>query len=64
MNRSSARHKETKELKYELLRNISSHPDAASLIPENLRNRMKNYIREGPFFVEVQPQVAFEGADN
>jgi len=64
LNRDSAREKEPKELKYELIRNISSHPLTEKLVSENLRTRMKNYVREGPFYVEVQPEVAFEGADD
>ena len=45
-------------------RNISSHPLNEKLVSENLRNRIKNYVREGPFYIDVQPEVAFEGADD
>jgi hypothetical protein len=50
-------------LKYDLIRIISDHSEAASLIPENLMIRIRTYVREGPFYVEVQPEVAFEGGN-
>jgi Proteasome non-ATPase 26S subunit len=64
LNRNSARQKETKELKFRLIRNIADNPDAGAVIPDNLKLRMEGYLREGPFYVEVQPDVAFEGADS
>ena len=64
LDRSSAHEKGPKELKFELIRNISDHPEAERLIPENLMVRIRNYVREGPFYVEVQPQVAFEGGND
>jgi len=64
LDRTSAREKSSKELKYDLIRVISDHPSAGQFISDHLLQRMKQYVREGAFYVESQPEVAFEGGDD
>jgi hypothetical protein len=64
LDRSSAREKSSKEMKYDLIRAISEHPFVGQFISDHLSQRMKQYVREGAFYVEAQPEVAFEGGDD
>ena len=64
LNRDSAREKVPKELKYDLIRLISVHPLVGQFVGENLQLRLKTYVREGPFYVEAQPEVAFGGGED
>jgi hypothetical protein len=51
-------------MKYDLIRAISEHPFVGQFISDHLSQRMKQYVREGAFYVEAQPEVAFEGGDD
>lgn len=64
LDRTSAREKSSKELKYDLIRVITDHPAAGQFISDHLLQRMKQYVKEGAFYVESQPEVAFEGGDD
>ena len=52
--------KEAKEMKYELIkilqRNSASTDD--NIMPPEMLMRFKNYVKEGPFYVEAQAEVA------
>ncbi|KAG5893053.1 hypothetical protein JTB14_014833 [Gonioctena quinquepunctata] len=57
LDRSTESIKECKEIKYEIISILANSKtcDHATL------NRLKEYVKEGPFFVEAITEIAFEG---
>ena len=63
LDRSQLRSKEAKDARFDLNKTITTNPNAEQVLqPQNLR-RLKQYIRDGPYHVEAQVEVALdEGA--
>lgn len=63
LDRSQLRSKEAKDARFDLNKTITTNLNAEQVLqPQNLR-RLKQYIRDGPYHVEAQVEVALdEGA--
>ena len=63
LDRSQLQSKEAKDARFDLNKTITTNPNAEQVLqPQNLR-RLKQYIRDGPYHVEAQVEVALdEGA--
>lgn len=49
--------KESKEIKYEIVKCLS----VSSIFEENILERLQQYVKEGPFYVRAVTEVAIEG---
>lgn len=63
LDRSSEFNKDCKQMKYEVVCNMVSCPNAEHTINPELLLSLKEFVREGPFFVPVQVEMATEGAN-
>ena len=63
MDRSTETDKAGKEQKYELIVALLRSPFSKKTFEKPFHLRLREYEREGPFYVRVQAAVAFEGAD-
>ncbi|CAH1967118.1 unnamed protein product [Acanthoscelides obtectus] len=59
LDRNQERIKEAKELKYEIIKEMST----SILFDQNTLLRLQEYVKEGPFYVRGVTEVAFEGND-
>lgn len=60
-DRDAANDKTAKELKYEIIKNASEVKDALVIFGTPILIRLKQYVKEGPFYVKAQAEVATEG---
>jgi len=60
LDRNVAIKKEAKEMKYNLIKTLQDNPTGMddNVMPPEMLNKLKRYIREGPFYVEAQAEVA------
>ena len=63
MDRKTETDKAGKELKYELIVELVRSPFSKEVFEKPFHLRLREYEREGPFYVRAQAAVAFEGAD-
>lgn len=63
LDRKTETDKAGKELKYELIAELVRSPFSKEVFDKPFHLRLREYEREGPFFVQAQAAVAFEGAD-
>lgn len=49
--------KESKEIKYEIVKSLS----VSSIFEENILETLQQYVKEGPFYVRAVTEVAIEG---
>ena len=63
MDRSTETDKAGKEQKYELIVTLLRCPFSKETFEKPFHLRLREYEREGPFYVRAQAAVAFEGAD-
>ena len=62
LDRSTETNKEGKEAKFEVVSALAEAPTSGEVFGRPYLLRLKEYVREGPFFVKVQSEVALEGA--
>ncbi|XP_071485996.1 26S proteasome non-ATPase regulatory subunit 5-like [Diadema antillarum] len=62
LDRSTEPDKEGKEVKFEVVKALSEAVHTEEIFGRPTLLRLKGYVREGPFFVQVQSEVAMEGA--
>ena len=62
LDRSTERDKEGKETKFEVVKALSEAYCTAEIFGNPALLSLKVYVREGPFYVRVQSEVAMEGA--
>ena len=62
LDRNIAMSKQAKEVRYNLIKTLAENPTASdsSTMPSELLNRMRIYIKQGPFYVAAQAEVALE----
>lgn len=63
LDRKTETDKAGKELKYELIAELVRSPFSKEVFDKPFHLRLREYEREGPFYVQAQAAVAFEGAD-
>ena len=63
MDRKTETDKVGKEQKYEFIVELVRSPFSKEVFDKPFHLRLREYEREGPFFVRAQAAVAFEGAD-
>jgi len=51
------------EAKYDVISKLANSETAANILLTEQLIRLKEYVREGPFYVKYEAQVAFENAD-
>jgi Proteasome non-ATPase 26S subunit len=51
------------EVKYDVISKLASSEVAASVLPSEILIRLREYVREGPLYVKIESQVAFEKAE-
>ena len=61
MDRSTENDKNGKELKWRVSRIISESHYSSQFFDENILENFRKYFKHGPFYVETDPQLAFEG---
>ena len=62
LDRCQLHSKEMKDARFELNKTLADNPAAAQVFqPHNLR-KMQQYVREGPYYVDAQVQVALDEA--
>jgi len=63
LDRKTETDKAGKEMKYELISELVRSPFSKEVFDKPFHLRLREYEREGPFYVQAQAAVAFEGAD-
>ncbi|KAJ7372230.1 26S proteasome non-ATPase regulatory subunit 5 [Desmophyllum pertusum] len=63
LDRKTETDKAGKELKYGLIAELVRSPFSKEVFDKPFHLRLREYEREGPFYVQAQAAVAFEGAD-
>lgn len=63
LDRSAEREKSGKEAKYVLIQALVESGDAKDIVGDDLEGALKLYTRQGPFYVKVESQLAFEDAN-
>jgi 26S proteasome non-ATPase regulatory subunit 5 len=60
LDRNIAIRKEAKELKYDLIKILQTNSVSTddNIMPPEMLRRFKNYVNDGPFYVEAQAEVA------
>ncbi|XP_077865343.1 26S proteasome non-ATPase regulatory subunit 5-like [Saccoglossus kowalevskii] len=61
LDRSTESEKLGKELKFDIVKVLVESPTTADIFGRPYLLRLKEYLREGPFYVKVQSEVAMEG---
>jgi len=61
LDRGTERVKSGKESKYAIISVLANSGDILTLAPEETVVQMKQFVKDGAFFVEAQPEVAYEG---
>lgn len=51
-----------KDSKFEVVRTVAESPTAATTFGNVMLLRFREFVREGPFYVQAQSEVAIEGA--
>jgi len=51
-----------KDSKFEVVKTIAESPTAATTFGNVMLLRFREFVREGPFYVQAQSEVAIEGA--
>lgn len=59
LDRNAERIKECKEIKYEIIKQLSE----STVFDHTILTRLKAYVKEGPFYVRAITEVAIEGND-
>jgi 26S proteasome non-ATPase regulatory subunit 5 len=62
LNRTTESDKEGKEAKFEVVKTLVESPTSQEILGNVIMVRVKDYYREGPFYVQVQSEVAIEGS--
>ena len=62
LDRSTETKKEGKESKYEVIKELAEAPTSGEVFGRPFLLRLKEYVRDGAFYVKVQSEVALEGA--
>ena len=62
LDRSTEKFKEGKEAKFEIIRILVDSPTSMDIFGRPFYMKLKQYVNEGPFFVQAQAQVAMEGS--
>ena len=62
LDREVSAKKEVKERKYNLIKGLQENPVGTNsdIMPPEMLTRMKKYVKDGPFYVEAQAQVALD----
>ena len=63
LDRTTETDKAGKEHKYEFIVELVRSPFSKKVFEKPFYLRLREYEREGPFYVKAQAAVAFEGAD-
>lgn len=63
LDRSTGQTKEAKDAKFELVGSLVSSSTAAEILGSQHYISLKNYLREGPYYVSAVASVSTEGAD-
>lgn len=63
LDRKTETDKTGKELKYEFIAELVHSPFSKEVFDKPIHLRLREYEREGPFYVRAEAAVAFEGAD-
>ena len=63
LDRKTESDKAGKEHKYEVIAELVHSPFSKEVFDKPYHLRLREYEREGPFFVKAEAAVAFEGAD-
>lgn len=63
LDRKTETDKTGKELKYEFIAELVHSPFSKEVFDKPIHLRLREYEREGPFYVQAEAAVAFEGAD-
>lgn len=61
LDRSTEKTKETKESKFSIIKTIAEAPTAVGVFGQPYIVQVKAMALQGPFFVQTQSEVAFEG---
>ncbi|GLG97513.1 hypothetical protein R5R35_011825 [Gryllus longicercus] len=62
LDRRMETHKYCKDAKYEVVKVIVESPTGLSVFGSETFTRLREFFKEGPFFVQTQTEVAIEGA--
>ena len=60
LDRSTAGEKESKDRKYYLISSVCSQKEVVNIIPPELLNQMRQYVKQGPYYVETTVEVALD----
>ena len=60
LDRSTAKDKDAKMRKYSLISAICSQKDVTNIIPTELLKQLRNYVKQGPYYVETTVEVAID----
>jgi len=62
LDRSQLQSKEMKDARFELNKTLADNPAAAQVFQPQNHRKMQQYVREGPYYVDAQVQVALDEA--
>ena len=60
LDRSTAKDKESKDSKYALICAICGQKEVQNIIPPEILKQLRNYVKQGAFYVEATVEVAIE----
>ena len=60
LDRSTAKEKEAKDQKYALISAVCAQRDVSNLIPPELLKQLRQYVKQGAYFVETTVEVAID----
>jgi len=63
LDRGTEREKLGKEAKFRIIAALANSDDIITVIGQEAMDQLKQYVKEGPFYVRVQSEVATEGAE-
>ncbi|XP_049953506.1 26S proteasome non-ATPase regulatory subunit 5-like [Schistocerca serialis cubense] len=64
LDRKRASSKESREIKYEIIRSLLHSHIAESVFSPNILSQMREYVNRGPFYIEASTEVAVEEKAN
>jgi 26S proteasome non-ATPase regulatory subunit 5 len=62
LDRGMESNKICKDSKFEVVKTLAESPTGATTFGNVMLLRLQEFIREGPFYVQAQSEVAIEGA--
>ena len=60
LDRCQLHSKEMKDARYRLVKTLKDNPDAEQVFQPEIYRKLRQYVREGPYYVEALVEVALD----